>query len=66
MTRFLNRKDLKERRIPWGNAQLLRREAKGLFPRRVHLSQRVVVWNEDEIVEWEERRLADRDQAGAA
>jgi predicted DNA-binding transcriptional regulator AlpA len=66
---FLDQADLKKRGIPYSNVHLRRLEARGLFPKRIVLGTgRSVAWDEQEIDEWQNKRLAERsqkrDQAG--
>ena len=46
------RADLKKLGIHYLNADLLRLEARGLFPRRVRLSPAKVAWIEREVLDW--------------
>ena len=34
--------------------------AEGTFPKRIHLGPRTIVWNEREVVQWMEDRMASR------
>ena len=34
--------------------------AEGTFPKQIHLSPRTIVWNEREVVQWMEDRMASR------
>jgi prophage regulatory protein len=63
--RFLSYNDLLERGIPFGRVHLRRLEIAGLFPKRVCLgsgngTQASVAWVFEEVVEWENQRLAER------
>lgn len=49
---FLTRADLKQLGITISNSTLLRREAKGEFPKRTYLTQKTVIWNRAEIDEF--------------
>jgi prophage regulatory protein len=40
-------------------------EAEGAFPRRVPLGPRAIAWIEAEVVAWQQRRIAMRDDAAA-
>ena len=62
MRKFLDRKGLRERGISYSNPQLWRLEQAGTFPRRVPLSTHRCAWIEDEIQEWIETRIAQRDR----
>ena len=60
---LLQRTDLKRLGIPYSNAHFLRLEARGLFPRRVRLSQKKsgkVAWIEREVYEWLNARAVAR------
>ena len=34
--------------------------AEGTFPKQIHLGPRTIVWNEREVVQWMEDRMASR------
>ena len=34
--------------------------AEGAFPKQIHLCPRTIVWNEREVVQWMEDRMASR------
>ena len=34
--------------------------AEGTFPRQIHLGPRTIVWNEQEVVQWMEDRMANQ------
>ena len=34
--------------------------AEGIFPKQIHLAARTIVWNEREVVQWMEDRMASR------
>jgi predicted DNA-binding transcriptional regulator AlpA len=60
---FLNLDALRARGIPYSTVHLRRLEARGLFPRRIHLGTgNAVAWDEGEITAWQNERLADRDR----
>jgi prophage regulatory protein len=40
---------------------VLRKVADGSFPRPVRLGERRVAWVENEIIEWEQERIEERD-----
>lgn len=68
--RILGTKQLHARlgagRTPEAFAQwVYREESAGRFPKRVHISERVIGWLEHEIEEWEQRVLAARDGKAA-
>ncbi|KMS63858.1 regulatory protein [Sphingobium baderi LL03] len=46
------------------NSTLLRREAKGEFPKRTYLTQKTVIWNRAEIDEFLEGLFERRDYGG--
>jgi predicted DNA-binding transcriptional regulator AlpA len=51
--RFLTRPQLKDTKgIGWSNPVLLRKEARGEFPKRAYLSPKLPVWLESEIDAW--------------
>lgn len=51
--RFLTRPQLKEAKgIRWSNPVLLRKEARGEFPKRTYISTRLPVWLESDIDAW--------------
>ena len=47
-------------KIPYSTVHVWRLEQKGEFPRRIHLGSNRVAWLEPEILEWIERKLAER------
>jgi predicted DNA-binding transcriptional regulator AlpA len=61
---FLTRADLKQRGITISNSTLLRREAKGEFPKRTYLTQKTVIWNRAEIDEFLEGLFERREYGG--
>lgn len=48
--------------IPYSFAHIARLEAAGKFPRRVKLGACRVAWVLDEVLEWIEERVAQRDR----
>ena len=48
--------------IPYSFAHIARLEAAGKFPRRVKLGACRVAWMLDEVLEWIEERVAQRDR----
>jgi prophage regulatory protein len=48
--------------IPYSFAHIARLEAAGRFPRRVKLGACRVAWMLDEVLEWIEERVAQRDR----
>jgi len=61
--KFLLRSDLKARGIKFTNKHLLTLEERGKFPRRAYLGERTPAWPENEIDDYQEARLAERDHA---
>lgn len=54
------RADLRRLGITFSNATLLRQEAAGRFPRRIHLSSASVAWVSAEIHAYIEKKMAER------
>jgi prophage regulatory protein len=48
-------------RVPLSKSTVLRKVADGSFPRPVRLGERRVAWVENEIIEWEQERIEERD-----
>ncbi|WP_132089762.1 AlpA family phage regulatory protein [Caulobacter sp. BK020] len=42
--------------IPLADTTIYERERRGEFPRRLHLTQRCLVWDLDEVEEWLKQR----------
>jgi predicted DNA-binding transcriptional regulator AlpA len=57
--RLLNWSDLRERGLVSSKTQTRRLWERGLFPRPIHLSERVIAWRESEINGWLETRTND-------
>jgi prophage regulatory protein len=55
-----------EQRTGLSTSQRDRLEAAGEFPRRVPIAERAVGWIEHEIVEWQLKRIATREDAAQA
>ena len=60
---LVTKKDLKALGIPYCPAHIARLESKGLFPRRVKLGACRVAWPMQEVLNWVEERVANRDTA---
>ena len=60
---------LKERqvlaRVPFSKSTLHRKCRNGSFPRPIKLGERSVAWIENEIIGWEQARIAERDAEAA-
>ena len=60
---------LKERqvlaRVPFSKSTLHRKSRNGSFPRPIKLGERSVAWLENEIIGWEQARIAERDAEAA-
>jgi prophage regulatory protein len=62
VVRVIARKDLRAAKgIPYTVSHIDQLEKKGLFPRRIHLGPRRVVWLESEIDAWLAEKVAGRD-----
>ena len=60
--RVLNYSELKEKKgIRWTRMHLGRLEARGEFPRRIHIGQNSVAWSEDEIDRFLASKMRERD-----
>jgi predicted DNA-binding transcriptional regulator AlpA len=57
--RFLNWRDLLERGLVSSKTQARRLWERGLFPKPLHLSERVIAWREDEVEAWAQSRRHD-------
>jgi prophage regulatory protein len=66
MPRFLAFDDLRPKGITWTRMHLDRLEKSGRFPKRVHLSNRSVVWVESEVDAFLAEKLAERNVSPAA
>ena len=62
MTRLLSKKEVRHR-ILYSPAHIDRLEKAGLFPKRVRLGQGRVGWVEEEIEDYIQERIAQRDNA---
>jgi prophage regulatory protein len=65
MTKLLSKKAVRER-VCYSPQHIARLEAVGQFPKRVRLGQGRVAWVEEEIEEWIQQRIADRDAHGGS
>lgn len=63
--RFLSLKTVLDR-VPYSANHLARLEATGDFPKRIKLSPNRVVWVEEEIDEYQERKIRERNEAAEA
>ena len=63
--RLISPDQLPHKGITIGNDQRLNLEAVGRFPKRVPVTARTYAYIEDEIDQWIEDRIADRDRAVA-
>jgi prophage regulatory protein len=54
-----------EERTGLSRSDIYEKMRQGLFPRQVHMSQKVVGWVEGEITQWQLERIAERDQKPA-
>jgi hypothetical protein len=63
--RFLDKRGLKNKGIPWNDSTLWRKERAGKFPKHVMLGNRCA-WLEHEIDAYLEALIAARDSRGAA
>lgn len=61
LQRVLARNDLRELNLCMSNTHMLRLEKAGKFPKRIYMGEKTPVWLENEILEWLEARLAERD-----
>lgn len=50
--------------VPYSRRHLLRLEARGAFPGRVHLSAKKVVWVRSEILSWIKENMRARGEEG--
>jgi prophage regulatory protein len=60
---LVTKKDLKALGIPYCPAHIARLEGKGLFPKRIKLGACRVAWQLQEVLNWIEERIANRDTA---
>ena len=58
--KLIDRFELRDLGIPWGNVTLLRKEREGIFPRRVRLSSHCVRWRLSEVTEFLRRLNEER------
>jgi len=61
--RFLLKKALSQR-VPYSPVHIWRLEKAGEFPLRVHLGANRVAWVEEEVDDWIESKLKERDLKG--
>jgi prophage regulatory protein len=57
---ILNEQEV-EQKCKLGRVQRWRLEKRNLFPKRFRISERRIVWDEDEIDAWLEARKSERD-----
>jgi prophage regulatory protein len=62
--KFLRRPEV-EKITGLPRSSIYERMAEGNFPKPVPLGGRSVAWLEAEIIDWQKRRIADRDRKGA-
>jgi prophage regulatory protein len=60
MTKLLSKAAVREK-VLYSPAHIARLEAVGQFPKRVRLGQGRVGWVEDEVEDWLQQRIAQRD-----
>jgi prophage regulatory protein len=60
-TKFLRRPEV-EKITGLPRSSIYERMAAGTFPRPVPLGDRAVAWLEAEVIEWQRRRIAERDR----
>ena len=60
-TRLIRLEEVK-RRTGFQKSSIYNRVAEGTFPRPVNLGARAVAWVEDEIQEWIDSRISERDK----
>ena len=60
--RFLTKKAVLAR-VPWSSNHIDRLEADGLFPKRVRLGPNRICWIEQEIEDYMEAKIRERDEA---
>ena len=60
MTKLLSKTAVREK-VLYSPAHIARLEAVGQFPKRVRLGQGRVGWVEDEVEDWLQQRIAQRD-----
>jgi prophage regulatory protein len=60
-TRLIRLEEVK-RRTGFQKSSIYNRVADGMFPRPVNLGARAVAWVEDEIQEWIDARISERDR----
>ncbi len=63
--RLLSKKEVRDR-VVYSFAHIARMEKAGEFPNRVRLGQNRVAWVEDEIDNWIEQRILERDQSASS
>lgn len=66
MTKTFLRIDAVKRVTGMATSSIYEEMAKGKFPKQVPLGPNRVAWIEDEILEWQQGRIAERDSKGAA
>jgi predicted DNA-binding transcriptional regulator AlpA len=62
--RFIDKRGLKTKGIPWNNSTIWRKEKSGQFPKHVMIGNRCA-WVEDEVDAYLEGLVAARDSAAA-
>ncbi len=60
---LVSKKELKSLGIPYSLSHIARLEKAGKFPQRVRLGACRVAWSYEEICEWVNQRIAQRDPA---
>ena len=60
--KLLTKKEVRDR-VCYSPQHIARLEKAGLFPKRVRLGQNRVGWVEDEINQWIEARILERDRS---
>lgn len=62
--KVLSREELRrDKGVTYSDAQLLRKERDGSFPKRIRLGENRIGWVEGEIDRWIEGRIRERDGA---
>jgi prophage regulatory protein len=64
--KFLLRRDLKSRGIPFTNKHLLKLEREGRFPKRVKLGDQTSAWVEEEVDAYQQALAAARNETSSA
>ena len=61
LVRYLRKPAVRAATGGWSDATIWRKEQAGLFPKRITLGPRSVAWVEEEVIEWQRARNANRD-----